>query len=300
MEHQKPSRETWIAAAIMPLLLAALYPLQVRIDARTRTIDQEKEELLLRSGKLLHRLSLGYDSLLADIYWTRAVQYYGDRVGHKNVPFDLLSPLLELTTTLDPHLLVAYKFGAVFLAEPQPIGANRPELAVDLVRRGIAANPNEWSLWASLGFIDYWYLKDYKQAAAAYLEGSKDPNALPWMKGMAAKIEEEGGSRQASHFLWSQIYESSREPDIRKNALEHLQALDAEADAEQLEKLSVEFHERFGRFPHSERDLVTAGMIPGQPIDPAGYPYRFDSEGKVRLDARSPLHSDVLKPLLSR
>ena len=112
-------------------------------------------------------------------------------------------------------------------------------------------------LWAHLGFLNYWYLKDYRQAAAAYLEGSKHPNALSWMKGMAAKIEEEGGSRQASRFLWSQIYETSPEPEVRKNAKVHLQALAAEEDADHLEKLAAEYHDRFGRYPSSERDLVT-------------------------------------------
>ena len=63
-----------------------------------------EEELLLRSGAA-KKLSLGYDSLLADIYWTRAVQYYGARVGTPGATFDLLWPLLDVTTTLDPHLM---------------------------------------------------------------------------------------------------------------------------------------------------------------------------------------------------
>ncbi len=300
MVRQRPSRETWVAVIAVPFLLAALYVLQEHIDQRTHSLRQQREELVLNSGKLIQKLSLGYGSLLADIYWTRAVQYYGERVGIKGTEFDLLGPLLEISTTLDPHLLVAYRYGAIFLAEPPAVGAGRPDLAVALVRKGIAANPDEWSLWAHLGFLNYWYLKDYRQAAAAYLEGSKHPNALSWMKGMAAKIEEEGGSRQASRFLWSQIYETSPEPEVRKNAKVHLQALAAEEDADRLEKLAAEYHDRFGRYPSSERDLVIAGIIPGEPRDPAGFPYRFDQGGKVRLDPRSPIHSDVLKPAIQR
>ncbi len=300
MERHRPSRETWAAVFAAPFLLAALYPLQEHIDQRTRSLQQQKEELVLNSGKLLEKLSLGYGSLLADIYWTRAVQYYGERVGLKGAQFDLLAPLLEISTTLDPHLLVAYRFGAIFLAEPPAVGAGRPDLAAALVRKGIAANPDEWSMWAQLGFLNYWYLKDYGKAAAAYIEGSKHRNALPWMKGMAAKIEEEGGSRQASRFLWSQIYETSQAPELRRNAKEHLQALAAEEDAEHLEKLAAEYHDRFGHYPSSERDLVAAGIIPGEPLDPAGFPYRFEAGGKVRLDPRSPIRSEVLQPAIHR
>ena len=126
-------------------LLAALFALQEHIDERTHSLQQQKEELVLNSGKLIQKLSLGYGSLLADIYWTRAVQYYGERVGIKGTQFDLLGRLLDISTTLDPHLLVAYRYGAIFLAEPPTVGAGRPDLAVALLRKGIEANPDEWS-----------------------------------------------------------------------------------------------------------------------------------------------------------
>ena len=107
---------------------------------------QAKQELLLQSGPLLKKLSLSYDSLLADIYWTRAVQYYGGVVATHGKNLDLLWPLLDITTTLDPHLIVAYRFGAVFLSEDSPRGLGRADLAVQLVKRGAAANPQEWRL----------------------------------------------------------------------------------------------------------------------------------------------------------
>lgn len=284
----------------VPLLLGALYPLQRRIDAQTRSVAQEKEELLLSSGPVLKKLSLGYETLLADIYWTRAVQYYGGKLHAQDPRMELLEPLLDLTTTLDPQLLVAYRFGAIFLAEPPPIGPARPQLAVKLVRRGIAANPEQWSLWADLGFIYYWYMKDYAHASEAYLEGGKIAKAPVWMKGMAAKIAEEGGSRITSRFLWAQIYESTQDSSIRKNALAHLQSLKAEDDAEQLEKLVAEFQRRFDRSPASLRELISAGLLPAVPVDPAGHPYVLDPSGKVHLSPASPIRSDVLKPFFRR
>src|SRR5271167_4710167 len=110
----------------------------------TRTAALEHEELLLRSGQVAKNLSLGYDSLLADIYWTRAVQYYGARAGVEGARFERLWPLLDIATSLDPKLIVAYRFGAIFLSEPPPAGAGRADLAVELVKRGIAENPDNW------------------------------------------------------------------------------------------------------------------------------------------------------------
>src|SRR5580658_8031191 len=155
MSGRKHNRVLWLALVAVPVLFAAIGFLQVRIEAETQTPARQKEELLLRSGAMLKRVSLGYDSLLGDVYWTRTVQYYGSRIGKPGEKFELLWPLLDITTTLDPRLVVAYRFGAIFLSEPAPTGADQPDLAVELARRGVAANPDSWELSSDLGFLYY-------------------------------------------------------------------------------------------------------------------------------------------------
>lgn len=299
MTSAMPGRklQVWIALLALPVLLGAVYLLQRAIDARLRTARVEKDDLLIRSGTLVRKLSFGYDGLLADIYWTRAVQYYGGKLRDHDPNFELLEPLLDITTTLDPHLLVAYKDGAIFLSEPKPRGAGRPDLAVQLVRKGIVNNPEEWRLWADLGFIYYWDMRDYSSASEAYLQGSRQRGAREWMKVMAARIAAEGGSRQISMDLWGEIYDSSRDPNIRRNAVEHLNALKAEEDLEQQQKVVDEFRRRFGHPPQSVSDLVSAGLLRGLPIDPTGAAYVLGPEGKTRLNPTSKVNLDVLKPV---
>lgn len=289
--------QTWMAMAALPALLGGACILQQRIDARVHSLPSEQEMLLVSSPALVKKLSLGYDALLADIYWTRAVQYYGGKRRDHDPNFQLLAPLLEITTTLDPQLLIAYKFGAIFLTEQPPRGAGRPDLAVALVQKGIRANPDEWRLWADLGFIYYADLRDYHKAAAAYLEGSKNPRAREWMKVMAARIAQEGGSRDVSTFLWSQLYDSTQDPSIRRNALEHLQALRAEQDMEELEKLAAEYSRRAGHTPGAINDLVMAGLLRGVPVDPTGTPYAIGPDGRVKVGPGSKVNLDILKPI---
>src|SRR3954453_13227364 len=74
-----------------------------------------EEVLYLPSGKSVKRLSLGYSSLLADIYWTRAVQYFGNKSNQRSMRYDLLYPALDIATDLDPHLIGSYEFGSLFL-----------------------------------------------------------------------------------------------------------------------------------------------------------------------------------------
>jgi hypothetical protein len=283
----RPNRRlAWIAAACVPLLFVCVAALQAGIDARTHTATQERYELLLSSPSAVRKISLGYDSLLADIYWTRAVQYYGSRVGTDHPNFDLLWPLLDITTTLDPKLVIAYRLGAVFLSETGRGGAGRTDLAIKLVKRGIAANPNQWILGADLGFLYYWWMKDYSDSAAAYLEASKRPDAPLWLKIMAARVAQ-GGSPETSRMIWSQLYESTQNPIVRKRAAEMLRGLKAGEDETQLDELAGEYQKRFGRFPASMTELRDAGLVHGIPIDPDGYPYIFGPGGKSQLSPQS-------------
>ena len=137
------SKQIWLATIGVPLLLLSLYPLQRSIAEKKESIAAQQQELLLRSGKLLKKLSLGYDSLLADIYWTRTVQYNGGILERGESDFSLLAPLLDVTTDLDPRLDVAYQYGAIFLSEKVPAGAGRPDQAIALVRKGIAVESDE-------------------------------------------------------------------------------------------------------------------------------------------------------------
>jgi hypothetical protein len=279
----------WLLLVLLPLGFAGVWQLQQRIDIQRAALHQERDEMVLRSGKLVRAMSLEYAPLMADIYWTRVVQYYGDKHARHDANFELLWPLLDLTTTLDPNLLVAYRFGSTFLSEPSPRGAGHPELGIALLERGIQANPEYWRFYEDLGFIYYFELKDYPKASAAFEEGSKHPDSQIWMKIMAAKIAAEGESLQTSIFLWNEVYQTTKDPQVKENALSHLELLRAEQDCKQLDALADEFQKRTGRRPARVGELIQAGLLPRLPVDPMGFPYVFGPDGKAVLNIDSPL-----------
>jgi hypothetical protein len=287
MSRPLRARAPWTSIACILLLLALIASLQVKIDASSHAYVNENEELLLQSGRAVQRMTLGYDSLVADVYWTRAVQYYGARAGVSGSQFRLLSPLLDVATTLDPKLIVAYRFGAVFLAEPSPTGAGRPDLAIQLVRKGMAANPDNWYLVSDLAFLYYWYLKDYAASSQIYIDGSKVPGAPSWMKIMAALVAQRGGSVETSRMLWTQVYNSTQDRTVRERAIQTLGGLRALEDEQLLDQLAQQYKDRSGHFPATTADLRDSGLIRGNPRDPKGYPYVFGTDGKSALDPRS-------------
>jgi len=273
----------------------ALVPLQRGIDRELAVQGKLAEVLYVPSGRILQRLSLGHEGLLADIYWTRVVQYFGrQRLSHAT-RFELLGPLLRITTDLDPQLVIAYRFGAVFLAEKPPGGAGQPKEALHLLRRGIVANPHYWRLWQDLGFIYYWDLKDYASAARAFQTGSERPGAAIWMKALAASVAAAGGQIQTSRLLWSEIYRQAENESIRRSAQEHLLALQAQEDMEHLNRLLGQYRAREGRQAQRFAELVAAGSLPALPRDPSGVPYRVGPEGRAALGPESKVDLRLLQ-----
>lgn len=273
----------------------AVYALQRNIDGELAGFPEAADALYLPSGEALRRASFGYEGLLADIYWTRAVQYFGRKRLSHATRFELLGPLLRITTELDPHLLIAYRFGSIFLAEKPPGGAGQPEEALQLIRRGIVANPGYWRLWQDLGFIYYWDLRDYPSASRVLRAGSERPGAFVWMKVMAATVAAQGGESRTSRLLWSEIYRQADNDQVRQSALEHLAALEAQEQIKLLNDLLIRYEEREQRLAGSFRELVAAGYLRAVPKDPSGVPYSVSPDGRAVLAPQSKVDLQLLQ-----
>lgn len=271
-----------IAVACLVLSLAASSVTLHLADKRRpqATLD---EVLFLNSPKVIKRLSLGYDGLMACIYWTRAVQYFGSRHDVYSASYNLLAPLLEITTHLDPHLIVAYEFGSSFLAAKPPYGAGQPERAIDLMEYGVKNNPDNWRLYYDLGFVYYMDLKDYKKAADAFDRGSRVPNAHPFLKVWAAQMAQHAGEYQTARMLWSATYQNSHDRQIRNNAVEHLRGLRVDEDVDNLQQAISRFKAHTARLPVSMSELASAAGLSKVPADPDGHPYKIMPDGRVEV-----------------
>lgn len=240
--------------------------------------------LYIPSPKIVQKMSLGYGTLAADVYWTRAVQYFGSEHQRETSEYKLLPPLLDIATTLDPKLLPAYDFGSMFLASRPPLGAGEPIKAVELLQRGIKNNPDQWKLYQDIGFIYYMELKDYGKAAEAFKEGSEIPGAHPFLKIMAARTLALGGDFQTSRMLWQSLYDSNKDPAIRDNALKHLRALYVDEEVTELEARIRSYRTRTGQWPNNFQEMVNSGYLRAIPRDPKGHPYILSSEGSVQVE----------------
>ncbi len=269
-------------ALLLSALLTASILLVRQID-NIRADEPIQEVLYIPSPKVVKRLSLGYSGLLADIYWTRVVQYFGTKHRTRAKQYLILEPLLDMTTTLDPQLIPAYEFGSVFLAQKPPEGAGDPEAASRLVEKGIRENPQAWRLYYDLGYIYWLEMNDSARASDAFERGSRVAGAHPWMKVMAAALAAHAGETETAVYMWTNILNSSEDKDLRANAVNRLRCLRVDGDVKTLQERVDRFTRQAGRLPSGWGDLISAGLLHGVPMDPKNNRYQLVN-GRVQVE----------------
>lgn len=283
-------------ALIVFLLLGAVVGLQAvreQSEAHGRPAAANERLLYVQSPEFVRRAALSYKSLVADVYWVRAVQHYGQTKLSAAVDknYDLLYPLLDLTTSLDPRFNIAYRFGAIFLAETFPAGAGRPDQAIALLEKGLREQPGKWEYAEDIGFVYYWWGQDYVQAAEWFKRAGDMPGAPNWLSAMAAVTLAKGGNRDSSRRLWTEVLSSADAAWLKDQARFRLSQLDAMDQIAALEGVVKLYQQRTGSPAASWFDLNRAGFLRGIPIDPERHPYQLDpSSGAVTLAKDSPLN----------
>ena len=284
-----------LAAAVAGVLaaLAAAIALQVQRDRHyPRDEQQARSVLYVRSGPALRRIALEFDALLADVYWIRAIQHYGgDRLagaGSGERRYELLYPLLDIATSLDPYFNIAYRFGAIFLSEGYPGGPGRPDQAITLLRKGIGVQPTKWQYYHDIAFVYYWQLRDMEAAARWFRLAAAQPNAPNWLEPVAATMLIEGGDRASARFLLQQILQSE-EAWLQRMASRGLKQVDALDAIDQVQAYVTRYPPPSGT-PYSWDWLIRNRGLRGVPADPSGTPLDIDARtGEVRVSPESEL-----------
>lgn len=278
-------------AMALAAFAAAIALQMVRDRAYPRDQLQNRAFLYVQSPAALRRIALSFDSLAADVYWIRALQHYGgDRLSADGRQrYELLYPLLDLTTSLDPYFTIAYRFGAIFLSEGYPGGPGRPDQAIALLQKGIAAQPTAWEYYHDIAFVHYWQYRDTRAAAEWFRKAAGQPGAPEWLEPVAASMLIQGGDRASARFILQQILKSPQSW-VQRMARRSLLQLDA------LDFIDNELRRPIAQnppppgTPYSWQWLIQRRALPGYPTDPTGVPFEIDpATGEVIVARRSEL-----------
>jgi tetratricopeptide (TPR) repeat protein len=148
---------------------------------------------------------------------------------------------------------------------------------------GAAKNPRMWIFPYEAGHYAQLYLKDYVLAKSYYKKAMELPGAPAIVKRLYANAAYQTMDLKTAWETWSEVYETSDDPQIRKIASNHLYRIKATVDIGGLKQVLGQYRERYGRWPADLDRLVTGGFLSSIPKDLDGKDYIYDpATGDVR------------------
>jgi hypothetical protein len=182
------------------------------LDTRGQRIRRQ-ERLYFPSGQAIVESSVGFREVAADWLWFRFVQYFGSYAKGQNDLryFDLL---VDAITRLDPKFVDAYHFAS--LVAWSELG-DFPK-SLDLLKRGILANPGSAKLHFQVGFTYYVFYQDYRRAAMWFEAAARCPDGTEMESRFAAFARHRAGDDTVSLELWKEMARSTASPQMRELA----------------------------------------------------------------------------------
>ena len=274
---REQSLEKIIIVGLLLISLALFSVLKTETDKVPRKKVPGSSIIYLPSGQYLKYATFGYSSLVADLIYLWAIQYYGSF----DIPdrFNYLEHIFSIIADLDPKYTDPYEVGALIAVYE----AHDANLAFKILDMGLEKNPDLWIFPLQAGHIAQMNLKDYELAREYYRKAMEIPGAPPIAKRLYASSAYKTMDYQEAWATWREVYETSTEQWIKDIASNQLYRIKATVDTEALSSAVKQFKEKYGRFPADLNQLVRARLIREVPQDLEGHDYLYDPKtGEVK------------------
>jgi hypothetical protein len=238
--------------------------------------SEATEDAFVPEPALARLCAFGFESLLADYYWMRAVQVVGSKDGPVGRSA-LIGRLVDVVTTLDPWVDHPYHFAALWMTDDEAAVRH----ANVLLERGIAHHPGAWLNRFYLGFNHFFYFGENAAAADALEPAVGLPGAPRYLGRLVARLRSDagGGEIEAAAAFLRELLRQSKDPYARAEYEKALDEIEAERRARPPDTTLPEFQRRQGRDIQRVEDLVTVAprVLRALPPEPHGWEWTLDA-----------------------
>jgi hypothetical protein len=220
-----------------------------KIPSASRTDFGER---FVPSPKVARAVSFGFDAIIADYHWLQAVQAVG---GDAIVEADTarhLGKLIDVVTTLNPHVGHPYRFAAVWLTHDEELVREGNAL----LRRAIKHHPDDWRNHFYLGFNHFYYLAEYPEAASAIEAAMHLPNAPAYLSRLTARLKSQHADIDVAEVFLRELLRSTEDEDARAKLQSALDEIEIEYKARHLDRARTAYQELVGHDIGSLEDLI--------------------------------------------
>ncbi len=269
------SRRKGIAAIstlfLLVLLLGGIIALKFGVDRVPRQKIPGAAIIYIPSGKYLKYATFGYSSLVADLVYLWAIQYYSTLTIVDR--YENLEHIFSVIAELDPRYQDPYEVGALIAVYE----ARDLQLAYKILDLGLAKNPGQWIFPFQAGHYAQ-MAKDYERARKYYQKTMRIPGAPDIVKRLYAASGFMTMDLETSWKTWREIYETSPDEHTKKIAAKHLYRVKSALDLTILREAITKFKDHYRRYPEDLEELVQARLLPSLPRDLDGKDYVYDRE----------------------
>jgi hypothetical protein len=242
-------------------------------------------------GEVAGPLAFGFRSLVADATFLEAIQLLAIRKtslpSTETIGLDrTLTLLLTYSTEMDPKFAGAYRFAGYALPHETVDGKAMGVLAaVSLLERGVRERPDDWTLSLTLGFLQSYYLHDFRRASRTLALAAKTHGAPPYLALLATRVGAQAGDLETATSMAELMLAQANEDRARREWEERVEALHMERDLQAIDAAVQRYRSEHGAPPRSLQMLVAAGYLRGVPREPHGGAYVIDGDGTARSTA---------------
>lgn len=269
------------SAIFLVILLILSCGIFMSLKVKTDNISRKKipgsSIIYIPSGQYLKFATFGNSSLLADLIYVWAIQYYSDYT----IPdmYEYLDHIFSIINELDPSYLDPYDIGAVIAAYE----AEDLDLALKILDRGLEKNPEQWLFPYMAAHYAQMIKKDHKLAQEYYKKAMNIEEVPPIVERLYANAIFKSMDYKRALQTWLEIYKTAKDERIKKIASNHLYNLTTTIDIQKINEAIEKFKESYGRNPMELSQLVRAGFLDSLPKDLDGKEYIYDSRtGEVK------------------
>jgi len=267
---------TLLIVVLIFLSCGGLVSLKTAVDRIPRKKIPGASIIYIPSGKYLKYATFGYSSLVADLVYLWAIQYYTTYTIVDR--FQNLEHIFSIIAELDPRYTDPYEIGALIAVnEARDLG-----LALKILDMGLAKNPDQWIFPFEAGHHAQ-RAGDYETARKYYEKTMRIPGAPDIAKRLYAAAGFRTMDLEESWKIWLEVYNTARDERTKKIASKHLYQVKSTSDMNLLKGAVQQFRDRFQRLPSGLEDLVRVGILASLPRDLDGKDYVYNPKtGEIK------------------
>ena len=196
------------------------------------TTRNDLGENFVPSPRVASTMAFGFNAILADYHWLQAVQVVGSDASVDAATARHLGKLIDVVTTLNPHVGHPYRFAAVWLTHDEELvlTGNR------LLERAIQNHPDDWRNHFYLGFNHFFYLADYPAAASALEVAMNLPNSPAYLPRLVARLKSQHADIDVAEIFLRELLLSTRDEEARAKLQAGLDEIEIEYKARHLDR----------------------------------------------------------------